>query len=58
MLLFLLLYSVNAAIFPVTRRQRLYNDKKTLLTPLFFRLNAIKALTPTKQRRQRRYFAG
>ena len=49
---------VNAAIFPVTRRKRLYTDKKTLLMPLFFRLNAVKAFTPTKQRRRRRYFSG
>ena len=41
----------TAAIFPVKRRYGHYCSVKTPLTPLFFRLNAVNAFTPTKKRR-------
>ena len=53
--------AVNAAIFPVKRRRRLYNERKspltpllvrsTPLTPVLFRFNAAKAVKiPVKRR--------
>ena len=50
----------SAAIFPVKRRQRLYNERKspltpllvrsTPLTPVLFRFNAVKtAIFPVKR---------
>ena len=43
----------TTAIFPVKRR---YFSRKTLLTPIFFRLKAANATIFPVQRRQRRYF--
>ena len=58
--------AVQAVMFPVKRRQRLYADRKTPLTPLFssstqlwplkLRLNAVNAFIPTEKRRQRCFF--
>ena len=43
MVFFFQLNAVNAAIFPVQRRQRQYLSGSTPLTPLFFQFNGVNA---------------